>query len=287
MTVYDPELVQRLKRDSRIAAATLSDDEARFLVDAYYMMQEDRKRAHNQVRSLEAAKEPNAIIQWLANQSSLLENEIKKLLDLYTDGQPIGVWLKSNHGIGPVIAAGLIAHIDITKVNSAGSIWRFAGLDPTLKWGKGEKRPWNASLKTLCWKAGQSFMKFYRAEECTYGHYYRRRKEYEEARNDRGENAARAALILTEKNFGKTTEAYKHLTSGKLPPAQVDGMARRAAVKLFLSHLFLVWYWMHHSRLPPSPYAIAVLGHKDFLPPPHMDGVPGLEEALRREGRLN
>lgn len=88
--------------------------------------------------------------------------------------------------------------------------------------------------------------------------------------------------ILTEKNFNKKTDAYRHLKSGKLPPAQVDAMARRAAVKLFLSHLFLVWYWQHHQKLPPSPYAIAILGHKDFVPPPNMDVVPGLAEALSR-----
>lgn len=278
---FEPEQLHRLKRDVRIAAATLSDDEARFLVDAYYIMQEDRKRAHNQVRALETSKEPNAIIQWLAAQSELLEEEIKKLLDTYTSNQAIGRWLKSVYGIGPVISAGLIAHIDINKVNSAGQIWRFAGLDPTVKWNKGQKRPWNASLKTLCWKAGQSFMKFSNSEKCYYGKSYRARKTFEVARNDSGQNKDRAALILTEKNFGKDTDAYKHLTGGKLPPAQIDAMARRHTVKLFLSHMFIVWYFLTHNRLPPSPYAIAILGHKDFIPPPHLEGLPELEAALK------
>jgi len=278
--VYEPESVQRLKRDSRIAAATLSDEEARYLVDAYYLMQEDRKRAHNQVRALDSSAEPNAVIAWLAEQSELLENEVKRMLDIYTDNQPIGMWLKSIYGIGPVIAAGLMAHIDITKVDSAGKIWTFAGLDPTRKWEKGQKRPWNATLKTLCWKAGQSFMKFSNQRDCTYGHYYRERKEYEVKRNERGENAERCKLILAEKKFGKDTEAFKHYSAGKLPPAHVDAMARRAAVKLFLSHLFLVWFWLKHDKLPPAPYAIAILGHKDFRPPPNAEDVPGLAKAL-------
>ncbi len=42
--------VTRLSRDLVHAATTLSEDEARYLVDAYYLMQDDRKRAHNQVR---------------------------------------------------------------------------------------------------------------------------------------------------------------------------------------------------------------------------------------------
>ena len=46
-----PQTLERMSRDIVSDAATLSDDEARYLVDAYYMMQEDRKRAHNQARS--------------------------------------------------------------------------------------------------------------------------------------------------------------------------------------------------------------------------------------------
>lgn len=280
-TTYDPESIKRLKKDMRQAAATLSDDEARFLVDSYYIMQEGRKRSNNQVRALSESGEPHTILQWLASQSDTMEGEIKKLLDVYTDGQPVGKWMKSIHGIGPVIAAGLIAHIDIHRVNSAGQIWRFAGLDPTVKWGKGQKRPWNAALKTLCWKVGQSFMKFHGNENCWYGHRYKERKAFEVERNDSGGNRERAATILTEKNFGRGTEAYKHLSSGKLPPAQIDAMARRHVVKLFLSHFFIVWYFLTFNRLPPSPYAIAIIGHKDFIPPPNADVVPGLSDALR------
>ena len=39
-----------------------------------------------------------------------------------------------DRGIGPVIAAGLLANIDIKQAPTVGHIWRFAGLDPTNKW---------------------------------------------------------------------------------------------------------------------------------------------------------
>src|SRR5215467_2978497 len=104
--------VDRLARDLVKAATTLSDREARFLVDAYYTMQEDRKRAHNQLRNM--ADEPHAVIDWLAAQHETLESQIRRALDVYSDAHPVGQWLKSLHGIGPVIAAGLLAHIDIT-----------------------------------------------------------------------------------------------------------------------------------------------------------------------------
>src|SRR5262245_50075472 len=274
--------VSRLTRKARQTAALLSDAEARFMVGGYYTMQENRIRSNQQADALSNERpRGNWLVQWLAEQREILETQIKGALDVYTDNQAIGRWSKSIHGIGPVIAAGLLAHIDIRRADSVGKIWRFAGLDPTVRWGKGQKRPWNPALKVLSWKMGQSFMKHAAHEDCFYGHIYRERKAYEVERNDRGINAVRAREILAEKRFAKTTDAYRHLTGGKLPPAQIDAMARRHAVKLFLSHFHLVWHWLEFGRLPPSPYAVAILGHKDFLPPPNIGGVPGLADALR------
>src|SRR5574337_629217 len=158
--MIEVEAVTRMTRDIAKAASTLSDDEAIYLVDAYYMMQDDRKRSHNQVRAMGESAEPNSVIAWLATQSTTLENQIKRALDQYTEGHAMGSWMRSIHGIGPVLSAGLLAHIDIAQAPTVGHIWRFAGLDPTTKWEKGQKRPFNAKLKTLCWKIGQSFMKF-------------------------------------------------------------------------------------------------------------------------------
>jgi hypothetical protein len=257
--------VQRLTRDMNKAAAKLSDDEARYLVDYYYICQDDRKRANNQTRALSESGEPNAVVSWLAVQSETLESQIKRALDTYTDEHPIGRWLKSNYGIGPVIAAGLLAHIDITRAVTAGHIWRYAGLDPTQKWEKGQKRPWNAQLKTLCWKVGQSFMKFSNAEECHYGRIYRERKQYELERNEAGGNAQTAAEAVTR--VSKSTDAYKAYSIGKLPPAQIDARARRYAVKLFLSHLHEVWYRYEHGTNPPKPYVLEHGGHAHYIPP--------------------
>ncbi len=251
--------IQKLSRDVRKAAVNLSDSEARYLVDYYYMAQEDRKRANNQVRALEEAEEPNQVVLWLAEQATAIEKEIKKVLDVYTDGHLMGSWMRETVGIGPVISAGFLAHINIAKAPTVGHIWRFAGLDPTLEWKRGQKRPFNAKLKTLCWKAGQSFMKFSGREDCFYGHVYRERKEYEVARNERGDNKELAAKLIAK--YSKTTEAFKHLSDGRLPPAQIDARARRYAVKLFLSHLHGEWYERHHGEPAPKPYPIAHLNH--------------------------
>src|ERR1039458_5074794 len=122
-----PEAIQRLKRDLVAAAATLSTNEARYLVDAYYAIQENRKTAGNQVRALAESKEPHTVILWLFDQNEILEKQIKRALESWTDSIPAAVWAKGIVGIGPVISAGLAAHIDITRWPTVGRIWRFAG----------------------------------------------------------------------------------------------------------------------------------------------------------------
>lgn len=349
--------LQRLTRDLTKAGATMSTDEAGYLVSAYYDWQEKRKASGNQENALDKDEKPHAVITYFKAQEELLEGEIKKVLDKFTDAHPIGRWLKDIHGIGPVIAAGLIAHLNIEKAETAGAFWRFAGLDPTVNWyrrdvtakhiadhlaGRSQaltmadvewaanffgrrtetlvrymtnergklvltqtsltaacaRLPWNMELKTLCWKVGQSFMKFSGHEDCHYGHMYRERKAYEVARNDRGGNTE--AALKERKRIGKETETYKwlagcypagttaailplsldarlkHLKQVELPEGeglpmlglgQLDSRARRYAVKIFLSHLHQVWYEFHHGRPAPRPFAVEHLGHAHVIPP--------------------
>ena len=281
--------LQRLTRDLVKAAATLSDAEARYLVDTYYLMQDQRKRAHNQIRAMkktEPQEEPHSLLSWVGDANEVMESQIKRALQSYAQAQEIGKWMLSIYGIGPVIAAGILAHVDLATAPTVGHVWRFAGLDPSVRWGKGEKRPWNTRLKTVCWHAGQSFMKHSAAEECWYGQKYRERKDAETLRNESGANAETAAQILREKTFNRSTDAYKALITGKLPKAQVDARARRYVVKLWLSHLHLVWTWLAFQRLPPKPFAIEHRGHAHFVPPPDIHEVEGLEAVMKKEGWL-
>jgi hypothetical protein len=122
-------------------------------------------------------------------------------------------------------------------------------------------------------------MKNSNREGAFYGKLYRKSKEWEIAKNEAGRNAEYAAEAI--KRYSKTTEAYKHLAEGKLPPAQLDGRARRYAVKLFISHLHTVWYWLQYSQLPPFPYPMVFQGHAHYIAPPNLNQINGLEQALR------
>jgi hypothetical protein len=269
----DPLL--KLSRDLKMAAKTLTTAEARYLVDAYYQLQRDRIRASHQVSQAEKGGEPHLVIQWLQTNTSTLERNIKSALDTYTSAQPAGAWAKSIVGIGPVIAAGLLAHIDITRAPTVGHIWRFAGLDPTQTWEKSTKRPWNAELKRLCWLIGESFTKVSANENDFYGKLYVERKKQEIAKNEALAFADQATKSLTTKKWRPDTATKACYEKGMLPPARIHLRAQRYAVKLFLAHYHHVCFWLHYHEAPPKPYVLAHLGHA------HMIQVPNPLEGMK------
>lgn len=331
-------LPNRLTKATREAARLMSKRQARFLVDSYYQIQKYRIATHLQVLQLKNSSEPTEPIQWVRDVSVKIEAFIRGVLDEYSAHHPAGKWARAQVGIGPVLAAGLLAHVDPHQCSTAGKLWRFAGLDPTIKWvGKegarevvrevaggrkslddvgvmtvamklnlnpilflqhvaaldadensdeekseyslssveavAARRPWNARFKVLCWKIGDSFCKVHNKPSAYYGRVYAERKAYEIARNEAGKNAEIAKRALEEKAYGKDTEAYKHLSKGKLPPGQLELRARRYAVKLFLAH-FLEVYRRVEGLPVVLPYPIAVLGHSDYLPPPGDNDIP-------------
>lgn len=266
----DIESVHKLTKDLKQAAVTMSHAEARYLVDAYYQMQDNRLRSNNQIRSLTDTPEPHETLAWLAENAALLERQVKSALGVYASSHAAGAWAQSIVGIGPVLSAGLLAHIDITKAPTVGHIWRFAGLDPTLSWEKGEKRPWNAALKTLCWKIGESFVKVSGHDEDVYGHLYAERKRFELAQSEAGAHAEQAAAKLKKFKIGKDTDARKAYEAGRLPPAHLHARAKRWAVKLFLAHYQAVAYFAHYQTPAPKPYILTVAGgHAHEIQVPH------------------
>jgi hypothetical protein len=261
------DAVQKLSKDLRKAAATLGLREARYLVDTYYALQDYRIAAGNQQRALTESEEPSEIIVWLNLQMETLENQIRSVLDRWSSAQAMGQWSRNVVGIGPVISAGLLANIDISRAPTAGHIWRFAGLDPTCKWAKGQKRPWNASLKRLCWLIGESFVKVSGNPRDVYGKLYQQRKQYETLKNEAFDYRDQAKAHLDRLKEKKNKALVALLESGKLPPAAIHERAKRWAVKLFLAHWQAEAYRLHYGKEPPKPYAIAILGHAHEIEP--------------------
>lgn len=288
------ELITRLNRDLRDSAALMGKQEARYLVDLYYSIQEQRQRAASQSRT-SGEDEPTSVTDWLFDQFRTLEADLVKALSVYANSHIPGLWAQSIHGIGPVIAAGLLAHIDLkpwkctqggpkdrckpesphgpscthAPVRTAGGVWRFAGQDPTVKWEKGKKRPWNADLKRLCWIIGDSFVKQRNSPKDFYGKYYEQRKEMEKAKNEAGDYADLASQSLQTRNI-RDAQLKATYESGKLPDGRIELRARRYATKLFLAHYHHVAHIDTFNAPPPDPYAIAHLNHAHYIPPPNL-----------------
>ena len=352
------EAVERLSRDIRDAAQLLSPAEARYLVSTYYEVQEQRIRADAQVRTSQEQGEPNELLVYAARQYRALERNAQRSLQAYAEAHVVGRWSLGITGIGPVLAAGLLAHIDIHRAPTVGHIWRFAGLDPTLRWlgragaqqllgqvfasedfepdmpeggwaeltedevaeldamlpdGDGQvrreqiiaisrmtdrrignlirlgaddrgrvtrtsllrllaKRPWNADLKVLCWKIGESFVKTSGNDNEIYGSVYRDRKERETLKNEAKDFAEQARASLAAKRFGVDTVARRYYEQDMLPPARIHLRSQRYAVKLFLSHWHHVAYETEFGHPPPKPYVLDhVGGHVHFIAPPNWE----------------
>ena len=299
-----PENVKQVVLDMQDAAKNLPTTEVRFLVDLYYQIQDFRIQAQGQIRSMLETMEPTRLISWVFFTSLRVEEVIRQTLEIYTDNEPTGMgkWAKENYGIAGVLSAGLLSQINlepwkcvhsieigpngkfkkactrlkphgeechVKPIETVGSIWRFGGLDPTVRWEKGQKRPWNASFKTTCWKIGQSFMKFSGRPQCYYGKLYLQRKALEVERNAAGLYAEQAKQALERKKIRPTTDAYKCYVKGMLPPAHLDARARRWTVKIFLYDWFAEAYWRRYNRQPPMPYVISQLGHAHLMRNPH------------------
>jgi hypothetical protein len=265
ITPEDPVLpeLDKVDRLLRKTVTALPRDEARFLVQLYYQLQEHRIATGNQ------ASHGNELLNHYHSQIARLEKSLPPLLGKWADQDPAGAWAHAQYGIGPVLAAGLVAHIDFTKFEgrNLSSLWSFAGYNPDAEWKKGQKRPWNAELKVHMWKIGQSFVMFHKRPECLYGQLYASRKAVELARNENGAQAAAAAKVLATRNIRepKTLAIY---TSGKLPAGHLDAKARRYAVKRFMSHYFTVGWEAHYGTPTPKPYVQEYLGHHDIITPP-------------------
>jgi len=270
-------LVPRFGKEVVLQAANLSNPEARFLVANYYTAQEMRKRNDMQLRHL-GEKDGAPILPMLLNKSAdsfaVIESEIMKGLQVYADSTQLGRWCQSNDGIGPVITSGLLAHLDITKAPTAGHFWSFAGLNPDMVWEKGQKRPYNADLRQICWHLGQCVKRLQKDKNAYYRQIYEVRKDYVVNKNETGMNAERAKTFRT-----RTPEVMALLKTGKLPAITIDSQACNYVAKMFLSHLHALMYWDHYGTPPVKPFAIAIMGHTHEIEIPNTHMFPGFAKA--------
>lgn len=304
---YDVEDLRPVEKFSRDLTKTLQTGMgtvgAQALVRQYWAWQVDRTAAQNRIRKAKEAGESTEALEHFMKQYVTLERQAKGALLKYAESHFTGEWMLSIVGVGPVVAAGILAEADLDNKAHVAQLWSFAGFNPHMVWAKGTKRPFNADLKRLCYYAGESFKKTQNKEDDVYGKVYAKAKRYEWERNLSGKFADQAKA--KENGVGKTTNAYlwysgqispswaKETLEEKggisetipkaakkrddaipmLPPAHLDARARRVVIKLFLSHVFEV-HWITTKGTPaPEPFAFEHLGHdkSGYIKPPNFD----------------
>lgn len=269
--IYYTDAETRLTKDVADACETLRKKEGRYLVDAYYQTQGIRKAQVSRVCQME--EEPNRLLIWSAVAMERLESLHRRALHRFADKYAVGRWCQSIVGIGPVITSGFLSYFDIRRAPCAHQFWGLAGLDPTAEWKKGEERPWIAKLKTLCaFKLGESFIKQQNRDGCFYGQMAIARKKKLVALNE-----AKKLKHLADKELEnpspkrQASKRWKLWQQGYVAQQHCHDMARRWAVKLFLSHLHHVMYVDFFECEPPRPFVFErpdVCGkHTHFIPP--------------------
>lgn len=174
--------------------------------------------------------------KWQERFDALEKEADQDIADLVGD-EPIVEQLIRIKGIGRLLAAKLVCSIDITKADTVSALWRYAGYGvngdgqrerPT----KGERLHYNVRLKTTCYLVAVSFLR----ANSPY------RTVYDQAR----------AYYL--ENRPEWTKAHQHQAS------------LRKMIKVFLSHLWVVWRTMEGLETG-QPYIIGKGSHTHYLHP--------------------
>lgn len=142
----------KMNKDLKKSIVEVDVNNIRFLVQAYYQMQDMRIILSGRIRSIEQGTSygsdkvgeegiPHAeALRWLYNNMLGLENEVKKALDKWSDADPVAYWAKQVTGIGPVISSGLVTMFDIEKAPAVSHFYSYAGLNDN-------NNPWLGKVK--------------------------------------------------------------------------------------------------------------------------------------------
>lgn len=216
---------------------TASVDQLSYLESLRQKMQRHRIQMGNRIAAIESERSSGdlATAEYFAGRFSSIEGEIATVIATTVKEHPAWPWLDKVKGVGPGLAGALLAPVDIRRADTVSALWRYAGQGLTNgerdRPRKGEKLIYNAALKRTCYLVGTSFMR----ANSPY------RKVYDEAKE----------FYLAEREWTK---------------GHCDMAARRKMVKIFLSHLWVVWRDLEGLPLT-SPYVSQTMNHDGIFAP--------------------
>lgn len=320
--------IKRIKRapaDVRPAAMDLSKREVQYIIRDYLNLSKCKSSIHSHHHILEKKGIDSPVYNYILRDTKRAIENIKNVLDVWTENSVAARWVKSFPGFGPIVSAGLSAYIDIRRTSTSSSFCQYAGfgdrwprsmaeidnaikesigtfgyeptdkhldfladrfsLDPTrfkrncysskgrLTWPRIDwvlhNPPWQQHLHAICLRTSLVIVRSIWAKDNYYRHIYEYQKKRLVALSESGAFAAKAAKELREKDYSRDTVASKAYRVGKYPHGRLDRMARRAALKTFLRHFWMVEYRARVGEMPPEHYAIDVLGGSKRLVVPN------------------
>lgn len=227
------------------------------LTSMYRTFKEIQKGCVRQSNRVWAKEE--SIAKEVLSDLEVIEKKIAKAMKAELESYEVWDWLKQIKGISVVIAAGLVAFIDklgIKNIPQVSSLWHYFGVH--VQDGKAVKRQsgtvmdYNPDAKTLV--LGIISDSFIKQRTPLYRSLYDVEKEKQLAREyPSGE--------LAERWHGYKEEDT-HLLLG-----HAHNRAKRKMVKIFLSHLWVIWRQLEGLDTRP-PFAHEKLGHKSYIEPP-------------------
>ena len=216
----------------------LKNRELRILVESFYDMQKlrmamsNRMFAYQKLGWLESI-DPEPALTKLKEAEHALELEIKDIVISH----PLWLeWLIDIKGIGPIMAAGIIAwRDDINKAPTISAFWKYHGLAPDQSRKKGTKVDFNPKAKTHCWKVGMQLLK-------AKGHYselyYIAKVKYEQREDIK---AMHENVTGEETKDGKLVKKYEANGGPKSYKLHIHYMALRKMIKQFMADTWVMW----------------------------------------------
>lgn len=263
-------------------------EELRYLTDVYVQTQKLRIANANRVQASDEERDSNApepFVVGLVEKFEDLEKDIFRRMKLVVRDHPAWPWLDGVRGMGPTLSTKILGLIgDIENFDTVSKLWSFSGFGlydgQIQKPVKGEKLTYNRRLKTAVYLAGESFIKsrspyrtIYDASKNRYHSVKQVRPLVEQGLLGNGvssmpdrstpEGKKEWDRLIKLGNKGADSGARDGNVWTDL---HVHNAARRKMVKLFLSHLWVVW--REAEGLPTrEPYAIEYLEHQTYIDP--------------------
>ncbi len=246
-------------------------------VDTGLMIENARVRLQVRQSHLKRQHRKDPVADKLLLEVGGLEETIDKMVSDLLNQHPAYPWFSQIKGVGKENIGKVIGLIDIEKADTISSLWKFAGyaVDPdghAPRRVKGKKLEYNARLRTMCWRMASSLL---RAKGSYYKYYLAQKELLEIRKKNEGFSIVPASKLPRKKIAKRGSDGEVQIKDKReeslhvISEGHIHNMALRKMIKLFLSHLWLVW--REEAGLPlTKPYAIDRMKHNSFIPPYEM-----------------